>query len=204
MSEAAGGKRPAEEALEEAAAEEAPQGPQQTQQMESRTMKIRLNWVVISSSADGHHQQFHLMATPTDFIITGSADGHLKFWKKQEQGVEFVKHYRSHIGAVDGTRSVKVYDVLGFDMIVMMKLPYTPGAAEWIFKGTQRASWPSATSNSPAIHIYDVASGSEEPIASLSSLHASPVAVMRFNAAANTVISSDAKAQADSSGTSNM
>jgi hypothetical protein len=27
-----------------------------------------------------------------------------------------------------------VYDVLGFDMIVMMKLPYTPGTAEWIFK----------------------------------------------------------------------
>jgi peptidylprolyl isomerase domain and WD repeat-containing protein 1 len=47
--------------------------------------------------------------------------------------------------------------------------------------------------NSPAIHLYDVASGSEEPIASLSSLHASPVAVMRFNAAANAVISSDAK-----------
>jgi peptidylprolyl isomerase domain and WD repeat-containing protein 1 len=41
-------------------------------------------------------------ATPTDFVITGSADGHLKFWKKQEQGIEFVKHYRSHIGAVDG------------------------------------------------------------------------------------------------------
>lgn len=41
-------------------------------------------------------------ATPSDFIITGSADGHLKFWKKQEQGIEFVKHYRSHIGAVDG------------------------------------------------------------------------------------------------------
>jgi hypothetical protein len=49
--------------------------------------------------------------------------------------------------------------------------------------------------NSSAIHIYDVASGSEEPISSLSSLHASPVAVMRFNAAANTVISSDAKGE---------
>ncbi|KAF6258211.1 hypothetical protein COO60DRAFT_1295463 [Scenedesmus sp. NREL 46B-D3] len=151
----------------------------------------------------------HVVATPTDFIITGSADGHLKFWKKQEQGVEFVKHYRSHIGAVDGLaashdgslcvsisrdRSVKVYDVLGFDMIVMMKLPYTPGAAEWIFKKGDAASKLAISDlNSPAIHIYDVASGSEEPIASLSSLHASPVAVMRFNAAANTVISSDAK-----------
>jgi hypothetical protein len=41
-------------------------------------------------------------ATPTDFIITGSVDGHLKFWKKQETGIEFVKHYRAHLGAVDG------------------------------------------------------------------------------------------------------
>lgn len=43
-----------------------------------------------------------LQATPTDFVITGSVDGHLKFWKKQETGIEFVKHYRAHLGAVDG------------------------------------------------------------------------------------------------------
>jgi peptidylprolyl isomerase domain and WD repeat-containing protein 1 len=40
--------------------------------------------------------------TSSDFIITGSVDGHLKFWKKQEGGVEFVKHYRAHLGSVDG------------------------------------------------------------------------------------------------------
>ena len=35
----------------------------------------------------------------TDFIITGSQDGHVKFWKKREdEGVEFVKHFRSHLG----------------------------------------------------------------------------------------------------------
>jgi hypothetical protein len=32
----------------------------------------------------------------------------------------------------DGT--VKVFDVLTFDMIVMMKLPYVPGVAEWLVK----------------------------------------------------------------------
>jgi peptidylprolyl isomerase domain and WD repeat-containing protein 1 len=37
-------------------------------------------------------------------VITGSVDGHLKFWKKQETGIEFVKHYRAHLGAVDGER----------------------------------------------------------------------------------------------------
>ena len=35
----------------------------------------------------------------TDFIITTSVDGHLKFWKKNEdQGIEFIKHFRCHLG----------------------------------------------------------------------------------------------------------
>lgn len=34
----------------------------------------------------------------TDFLVTASADGHVKFWKKKEQGVEFVKHFRAHLG----------------------------------------------------------------------------------------------------------
>lgn len=38
------------------------------------------------------------LVTPTDFIITASCDGHIKFWKKMEVGIEFVKHFRSHIG----------------------------------------------------------------------------------------------------------
>lgn len=35
----------------------------------------------------------------TGFIITASCDGHVKFWKKcEEAGIEFVKHFRSHLG----------------------------------------------------------------------------------------------------------
>ena len=34
----------------------------------------------------------------TDFIATASQDGHLKFWKKLEEGIEFVKHFRAHLG----------------------------------------------------------------------------------------------------------
>ena len=29
-----------------------------------------------------------------------SCDGHIKFWKKMKEGVEFVKHYRAHLGAI--------------------------------------------------------------------------------------------------------
>lgn len=39
----------------------------------------------------------HVVATKSDFIITASIDGHVKFWKKMEEGIEFVKHFRSHL-----------------------------------------------------------------------------------------------------------
>ena len=38
----------------------------------------------------------------TNFIVTTSVDGHLKLWKKQEQGIEFVKHYRTSLKAIVG------------------------------------------------------------------------------------------------------
>ena len=65
----------------------------------------------------------------TDFVVTTSVDGHLKLWKKQDVGIEFVKHYRAHMqqvagvsGSADGTlfASVsddgtgKVFDVINF------------------------------------------------------------------------------------------
>ena len=65
----------------------------------------------------------------TEFLITTSVDGHVKFWKKQEQGIEFVKLYRAHLAPIvsvsasvdgqlfasvaeDGT--AKVFDVINF------------------------------------------------------------------------------------------
>ena len=34
------------------------------------------------------------VAPGTDFFVTASVDGHIKFWKKQPLGVEFAKHYK--------------------------------------------------------------------------------------------------------------
>lgn len=65
----------------------------------------------------------------TDFLTTTSIDGHLKLWKKQDEGIEFVKHYRAHLMPIlgvsasadgqllatvaeDGT--AKVFDVINF------------------------------------------------------------------------------------------
>jgi WD40 repeat protein len=51
----------------------------------------------------------HCVFSPkTDFLMTGSRDGHVKFWKKMPEGVEFVKHYHAHLG--EGYDMVKISD----------------------------------------------------------------------------------------------
>lgn len=71
-----------------------------------------------------------ITVTPhTDFIITSSVDGVVKFWKKQAIGIEFVKMFRAHQGEIRGVsvsadgrsfasigvdKSVKIFDVVTF------------------------------------------------------------------------------------------
>ena len=52
----------------------------------------------VTGQADGHPP----ILCSTNFLITSSLDGHLKFWKKQTSGIEFVKHYRTHLGPILG------------------------------------------------------------------------------------------------------
>ena len=70
-----------------------------------------------------------VVVTATDFIVTASIDGQLKFWKKTEGGVEFVKRFRAHVSVITGIaaspdglllatiaadKTAKIYDVLNF------------------------------------------------------------------------------------------
>ena len=41
-------------------------------------------------------------ARSAEFFISASHDGHLKFWKKRPEGVEFAKHFRAHLGPITG------------------------------------------------------------------------------------------------------
>eukprot|EP00035_Acanthoeca_spectabilis_P023925 m.451597 g.451597 ORF g.451597 m.451597 type:complete len:634 (+) comp20176_c0_seq1:195-2096(+) len=147
-----------------------------------------------------------IVVTRTDFVITGSSDGILMFWKKSNDGgVEFVKTFRSHLGEISGMggsvdgyylattsndNALKIYDILNFDMINMMKLSFEPGLVEWIH--TQGAPIPMvavADKASPAIHIFD-GKGSSKPIHTVM-FHHTPVTSMRLNAVAKVVISTD-------------
>lgn len=120
-----------------------------------------------------------VLVTKTNFIITTSMDGHLKFWKKCETGIEFVKTYRAHLAPItavalsdDGLmlasaslldQTLKVYDVINFgnrvlilDMINMVKLQFKPKAICWTFKkGDAMASIAVSDAESTDIHLFD-------------------------------------------------
>ncbi|KAJ4980030.1 hypothetical protein NE237_010810 [Protea cynaroides] len=150
----------------------------------------------------------HVAVSAADFLITGSADGHLKFWKKKALGIEFAKHFRSHLGPIEGLavsvdgllcctissdRSVKIYDVVNYDMMVMIRLPFVPGTIEWVYRpGDVKAKVAISDRNSPYVRIYDARAGSNEPIISRE-IHMGPVKVMKYNHMFDTVISADSK-----------
>ncbi|MBN3277195.1 PPWD1 protein, partial [Polyodon spathula] len=108
----------------------------------------------------------------TDFIITASHDGHVKFWKKKEDaGIGFVKHFRSHLGVIEcigisaegalfcsvgDDQAMKVFDVVNFDMIDMLKLGFHPGQCEWIYNPGDAVSAVACSEKSTGkIFVYD-------------------------------------------------
>ncbi|EUC63434.1 peptidyl-prolyl cis-trans isomerase, cyclophilin-type protein, partial [Rhizoctonia solani AG-3 Rhs1AP] len=150
----------------------------------------------------------YVIMTKTGFLVTTSVDGHLKFWKKQDQGIEFVKHYRAHLSPIvaatastDGTvvasvaedGSVKVFDVINFANRHdnMLKLDYTPKTACWVHKrGQAQALLAVSEEKSPTIRIYD-GRGDGTPLQTISSLHRSPVHLMTYTDHFDTVVSAD-------------
>lgn len=78
-----------------------------------------------------HKEQlsFVTMTPFTDFLITSSVDGVVKFWKKVAVGIEAVKEFRAHIGEIKsvsvsqdgrnyatagGDKTIKIFDVVTF------------------------------------------------------------------------------------------
>lgn len=150
----------------------------------------------------------HIAVTKTDFLITGSCDGHLKFWKKSEEGIVFVKHFRAHLGniqdigvnfsgtllcTISNDKSFKVFDVVNFDMINMNKLNFTPGYCEWIHgAGDAIATIAISVHNSKEIYIYD-GKESNAPLYAIEKLHMGDIALMKFNLVYEVILSCDKK-----------
>ena len=61
---------------------------------------LRLSFSTTRSRLRPTGALFFIALHRTNFLITTSVDGHLKFWKKQAEGIEFVKHYRTHLSPI--------------------------------------------------------------------------------------------------------
>ncbi|XP_005110323.1 peptidylprolyl isomerase domain and WD repeat-containing protein 1 [Aplysia californica] len=151
----------------------------------------------------------HVAVSKSGFIITASADGHVKFWKKcEEEGIEFVKHFRSHLGVIEdlamspngelcatvsADKNAKVFDVVNFDMINMLKLGFSPGCAGWLFKGGDPiSSLAICEKETPTVHIYD-GRGTSTALKVLEKLHVAPVVFIKYNPQLELVVSADSK-----------
>ncbi|TDZ30071.1 Peptidyl-prolyl cis-trans isomerase cyp15 [Colletotrichum spinosum] len=158
-----------------------------------------------------HKEQLAFVTvTPlTDFLITSSTDGVVKFWKKMAEGIEFVKEFKAHTDEIksvsvsqDGRsfatagadETIKIFDVITFDLLAMLNINFLPRCICWVHN--RGASLPllavSEDSNSN-IHIFDGRGEKQEPIHTIKSLHRSPVAVMAFNGPYDCVVSADDK-----------
>ncbi|TMW68110.1 hypothetical protein Poli38472_007782 [Pythium oligandrum] len=149
-----------------------------------------------------------LVAPETQFLITASRDGHVKFWKKMSKGIEFVKHYKAHLGEIlglsvsnDGLRlcststdqNIKFYDVLGFDMVNMLQVnDYIPSECCWVYKkGAIDAKIVVADRDGPSLRVYHAEQATAEPLHVLEKTHTAPVTVLAFNPVFSCVISGD-------------
>eukprot|EP00793_Prasinoderma_coloniale_P006994 PRCOL_00001826-RA len=190
-----------------------------------RALEGEAAYVSALPSADMYEKSYmhrdtvlHVAAARNDFFITASADGHLKFWKKTAGGVDFVKHFRAHAGAVealavssDGTlaatlsddATVKVFDVAAFDMTVMLRLGFNGSAAVWCHRSSDgtAARLAVAESGTPRVCIYEPhtttagsgGTGVAVPLREFGSLHTAPVCVMQFHERAGCVVSGDSR-----------
>lgn len=157
-----------------------------------------------------HKEQlaFLTMTPITEFLITTSTDGVVKFWKKVAEGIEFVKEFKAHQGEVrsvscsqDGRsfatvgvdKTVKLFDVVTFDLLAVLQLAFVPRCVCWVHK--KGSSLPilavSDSEAKPSIRIYDGRGESQEPIHTITGLHRSPVSLMAYNDHYDCVISVD-------------
>lgn len=145
-------------------------------------------------------------ATETDFIFTTSLDGILKFWKKNYIGIEFIKQYKAHSGKISGISvsnsglylttcsnkddSLKIFEVINFDMINYVSLKFSPLLCQFISKYNDPGLLIAVTEKENG-NIHLVKGDSKGEIFKTIKIHEHPITAIRFNEPFSTVISVD-------------
>ncbi|KAJ1643306.1 Peptidyl-prolyl cis-trans isomerase cyp15 [Coemansia asiatica] len=148
-----------------------------------------------------------VVATKSGFVLTLSADGHVKFWKKSGKGIEFVKDFRAHLSApiactlssdgqlfatVSMNKQIKVFDVINFDMIGIVSIDFIPSTICWIVDPLDQSMCIAvADSSKPDIYILDPYSTGASPKKSITNVHRQPIQLMAYNQTYKCMLSID-------------
>lgn len=143
------------------------------------------------------------------FVVTGSSDGYIKFWKCISGGdIEFVKQFLVYDGkpvievvfsmegrylaTIGRDRTSKIFDVTNFDMIGMIQFDFIPQT------GCFGTHWSGldpvlvvADSQTSKIYVFDPQAETNVPLKVLSSLHKAPIEILEYNKEWDSFISSD-------------
>ncbi|OQE28371.1 hypothetical protein PENSTE_c003G07647 [Penicillium steckii] len=156
-----------------------------------------------------HKEQLSFVTvTPfTDFVITSSIDGVVKFWKKVADGIEFVKEFRAHPGEIRSTtvsadgrsfatagidKTLKIFDVITFDLLAMYSLEFVPRCICWVHRrGASLPLLAVTDESSSTIQVFDGRGENPQPMHTITSIHRKPVASIAFNNAFDCVVSAD-------------
>ncbi|KAK0307117.1 Peptidyl-prolyl cis-trans isomerase cyp15 [Friedmanniomyces endolithicus] len=153
------------------------------------------------------HLSFCTFTPHTDFLITSSVDGYVKFWKKVAGGIEFVKEYKAHAGEIKGVtvsidgrnyatvgvdNTIKIFDVVNFDLLAVLQLESTPKAVCYVHgHGSSYPMLAVSSETNGDIAIYDGRGENQQPVHTIAALHRKPVHLMAYNDAYDCVVSVD-------------
>lgn len=88
-------------------------------------------------------------------------------------------------------KSIKIFDVINFDMINMMRLDYIPHTVEWVHSpGDPVQTIAVSDAESQKIFIYDGRSNNT-PLKVLEKVHIKPVVLIKFNPKFDAAVSVD-------------
>ncbi|CAK3847572.1 Peptidyl-prolyl cis-trans isomerase cyp15 [Lecanosticta acicola] len=156
-----------------------------------------------------HREQlaFCTITPHTDFLITSSIDGYVKFWKKTSGGVEFVKEYKAHDGEIrsvtvsaDGRsyatagvdNTVKIFDVETFDLLAMLEPETAPKCICFVHgHGSSYPILAVSCETDGRIAIFDGRGENQKSLHTIFALHRKPVHLMAYNNAYDCVVSAD-------------
>ncbi|KAJ1661898.1 Peptidyl-prolyl cis-trans isomerase cyp15 [Coemansia sp. RSA 1813] len=148
----------------------------------------------------------HIATTKTGFVITISTDGRVKFWKKRDKGIEFVKTFRAHLGPIlahavslDGhmfattsaDNTIKIFDIVNFDMIGIIDTEFVPGTLCWIKDPLDQTACIVVTdSDTPTAYVFDPYSGTK-PKRIINRIHRQPILLVAYNPVVECAVSVD-------------